>query len=245
MTGITVLKENVPHGPFTRSEIAEKLSSGEITTESLAFVEGLSQWTPLRDVLAKVDSAPSAHLPLGTGFGMEQTTTASIAATAPVGAGYSYAKTMAPPDHLIYAGFWLRVAAYVLDTLLMCAVVFVLSFGVGLVSGLVVGGADQGALQSVVLIAQFITLMLIVVLCWLYFALMESSTRQATLGKLALGLSVTDRQGQRISFGRATGRFFGKVISGLTFYIGFMMAGWTQRKQALHDIIADTLVVRK
>ena len=60
-----------------------------------------------------------------------------------------------------------------------------------------------------------------------------------------MGIQVTDRQGSRIGFGRATGRYFGKIISCFTLYIGFMMAGWTQRKQALHDMIADTLVVRK
>ena len=62
---------------------------------------------------------------------------------------------------------------------------------------------------------------------------------------MALGLLVTDRQGNRIGFGRATGRYFGKIISALILFIGFMMAGWTERKQALHDMMADTLVVRK
>ena len=80
---------------------------------------------------------------------------------------------------------------------------------------------------------------------WLYFAMLESGKSQATVGKRVLGLQVTDRQGVRVSFGRATGRFFAKLISALPFDIGFMMAGWTQRKQALHDMIADTLVVRK
>jgi uncharacterized RDD family membrane protein YckC len=56
---------------------------------------------------------------------------------------------------------------------------------------------------------------------------------------------VTDAQGNRIRFGRATGRYFGKILSGLILYIGFMMAGCTPRKQALHDMLADTLVVRK
>jgi hypothetical protein len=78
---------------------------------------------------------------------------------------------------------------------------------------------------------------------WLYFALQESSTAQATLGKRALGIKVTDANGRRIGFGRATGRFFGKILSGLVFAIGFMLAGWTERKQALHDFLAGTLVV--
>ena len=83
------------------------------------------------------------------------------------------------------------------------------------------------------------------ILHWLYFALMESSTWQATLGKKALGLEVTDLEGKRIGFGRASGRFFGKILSALILWIGFIMAGFTERKQALHDMLAGTLVIRK
>jgi uncharacterized RDD family membrane protein YckC len=79
----------------------------------------------------------------------------------------------------------------------------------------------------------------------LYYALLESSTWQGTLGKRALGLEVTDLEGRRISFGRATGRFFAKIISALILWIGFIMAGFTEKKQALHDMIAGTLVIRK
>jgi uncharacterized RDD family membrane protein YckC len=74
---------------------------------------------------------------------------------------------------------------------------------------------------------------------------MESSQYHATLGKMLLGLIVTDDQGRPITFGRATGRFFSKLISRFTLGIGYIMAGFTQRKQALHDLIANTLVVRK
>jgi uncharacterized RDD family membrane protein YckC len=83
------------------------------------------------------------------------------------------------------------------------------------------------------------------VLDWLYYTLLESSVWQGTLGKKALGLEVTDLGGRRVSFGRATGRFFARIISGLTLGIGFIMAGFTERKQALHDIIAGCLVIRK
>jgi uncharacterized RDD family membrane protein YckC len=74
---------------------------------------------------------------------------------------------------------------------------------------------------------------------------MESSARQATLGKMALGIVVTDLDGNRIGFGRATGRYFAKILSALILLIGFIMAAFTQKKQGLHDIIAGTLVVKK
>ena len=78
---------------------------------------------------------------------------------------------------------------------------------------------------------------------WIYEAVMESSSRQATLGKMAMGLKVTDEQGRRISFARATGRYFSKIISSF-FLIGYIMVGFTARKQGLHDMIAGTLVTR-
>jgi uncharacterized RDD family membrane protein YckC len=79
---------------------------------------------------------------------------------------------------------------------------------------------------------------------WLYFSLQESSERQATPGKRVMGIKVVDLAGRRISFGRATGRYFAKILSGLICDIGFILAGFTERKQALHDLIASTLVVR-
>ena len=78
---------------------------------------------------------------------------------------------------------------------------------------------------------------------WLYFALFESSAMQATPGKRAMGLKVVGETGRRIGFGKATGRYFGKIVSGMIFNIGYLMAGLTARKQALHDLMAGTLVV--
>lgn len=78
---------------------------------------------------------------------------------------------------------------------------------------------------------------------WIYEAGLESSSKQATLGKMALGLRVTDKYGRRITFARASGRYFSKLLSRILM-IGYIMAGFTARKQALHDMIAGTLVVR-
>ena len=153
------------------------------------------------------------------------------------------------PDHRsqphLHAGFWRRVAAWFIDVLILSAIqwLLVLSLGTWLLVpwALVDGGHgdtmarlfDSG-LQPFGIVAA-----------WLYFALCEASRWQATPGKLALGLSVTDEYGNRIRFGRATGRFFGKFVSALIFGIGFLLAGWTARKQALHDLMAGCCVVRK
>jgi uncharacterized RDD family membrane protein YckC len=80
---------------------------------------------------------------------------------------------------------------------------------------------------------------------WLYYAFMESSANQATVGKMAVGLKVTDLNGKRISFGRATGRYFGRLLSGFILGIGFLMIAFSAKKQGLHDTLAGTLVVKK
>ena len=74
---------------------------------------------------------------------------------------------------------------------------------------------------------------------------MEASSKQGTLGKMVLGIIVTDEAGNRISFGRATGRYFGKILSSLILLIGYIMIAFTKKKQGLHDLLASTLVVKK
>jgi uncharacterized RDD family membrane protein YckC len=143
-----------------------------------------------------------------------------------------------------YAGFWLRLVAWLLDRILVGVVLMPFSFGL---TYSVMGAGDAVTMpeagQLLVRIAGLVALT--VIAQWLYFGLMESSGKQATLGKMLLGIKVTDLGGERISFARASGRFFSKIISNLTLGIGYIMAGFTERKQALHDMIAGTLVVRR
>ena len=141
-----------------------------------------------------------------------------------------------PAGAAIHAGFWRRCAAYTIDYF----ITFVASYVVGLVAGFAL---TPGQGVAGMMTAPTVGGLLGLVVGWLYFALQESSAQQATLGKRALGIKVTDGNGLRIGFGRATGRFFGKLLSGLIFAIGFMLAGWTEKKQALHDMLANTLVV--
>lgn len=77
---------------------------------------------------------------------------------------------------------------------------------------------------------------------WLYYAFQEAGQYQATIGKRAMGLIVTDLEGYPITFGRATGRYFAKGLSSMTLGIGYIMAGFTPKKQALHDMVASTMV---
>ncbi len=129
-----------------------------------------------------------------------------------------------------YAGFWRRFAALLVDGL-------VIGVPMGLVFAFVLDlepGTDE-------LLAE----LLITVIALVYFAALESSPRQATIGKMALGIYVTNERGERISFLRALGRNLAKYLSSLILYIGFIMAAFTARKQALHDKIAKTLVLKR
>ncbi|HDR88342.1 MAG TPA: RDD family protein [Bacteroidetes bacterium] len=157
------------------------------------------------------------------------------------------------PVQVRYAGFWLRFVAYLIDYLLLEIVGFIISIpfiGAIIFSAFTIADSDSFNEKTVfgiagILGAVFMLVIITILLGWLYFALMESSKNQGTLGKMALGLKVTDMKGQRISFGRATGRYFGKIISGMIFMIGYILAGLTEKKQALHDMMAGCLVVRK
>lgn len=155
----------------------------------------------------------------------------------PATAGY----TVAQPG-VGYGGFWIRVIAAVVDAVLIRVVIFPIGaiFGLG---GLAMGGLGHGGLLLNVL-GGGLTVLLAIVGGWVYEAFMESSSYQATLGKMIFGMKVTDLYGNRISFARATGRHFAKIISGMILCVGFIMAGITERKQALHDMIAGTLVRR-
>jgi uncharacterized RDD family membrane protein YckC len=135
----------------------------------------------------------------------------------------------------MYAGFWRRVVAAILDGFVLGIVTVPLSLALGAGDDI---GSNSGMYYSPAASS------LLTALGWLYAALMESSSKQATLGKMAMGIIVTDLEGRRIGFGKATGRHFAKILSALIFGIGFLMVAFTQRKQGLHDILAGTLVVK-
>jgi uncharacterized RDD family membrane protein YckC len=131
--------------------------------------------------------------------------------------GTAYAPPRSPlPTH---AGFWVRVGAFLIDSLIVLLIAFPLM--------------------------QILPVYANLLVWWLYSALMESSPLQATLGKRALGLKVTDVNGVRLFFGRASARFFAKLLSTSLLGIGFLMVAWTKNKQGLHDMVGGSLVYRR
>ena len=147
-----------------------------------------------------------------------------------------------------YAGFWLRCGAALIDGILLSIVngIFGLVYLTNSLFGLLLVASDNNAVASEDnAVVEIIVFILYITINWLYFAIMECSAKQATLGKMAVGIVVTDLNGGRISFGRATGRHFGKFLSWLIIGIGYIMAGLTKKKQALHDVVSGCLVMRK
>lgn len=211
-------RENRQEGPVSLEALAAMVGRGELAAGDLVWAEGMPQWIEAGKVPALFAQAAGA---------------------APV---MAYHAVNTPEGQ--FGGFWLRVAAYIIDYAILAAAGGAVMMVLGVVVGVIItmaNGQASPAMAAITLLAELV----IWIGVWLYFALMESSRMQATVGKMVLRLKVTNLEGGGIGFGRASGRFFGKILSGWILMIGFMMAGWTQRKQALHDMMAGTLVLRK
>ncbi|GLQ92952.1 RDD family protein [Dyella acidisoli] len=214
------------HGPYQQEQVREWLRSGELRPDDLGWQEGMADWQPLAtlfaDDLAKV---PPPFTPPNV-------------ATADVE----------------YAGFWIRVTAYFID----CVVMYIPCTLLGMLFGT---QAKQEALlqqtqnmspddpATLHALTHFYAgmggyLLAATLAWWIYSALCESSAWQATVGKLAVGIRVTDLQGKRINLARAVGRYGAQLISAFLFCIGYLMVAFTRRKQGLHDLIASTLVLK-
>ncbi len=156
--------------------------------------------------------------------------------------------------HSIYAGFWLRFVAYIIDTIIIYALQFFIFapvfawLGISFASRAQefenMSDAEAMGVIGTMAAASTATVLLISVIAILYWALMESSKYQATVGKLALGLKVTDMDGKSLDFVKALIRNACKILSGMIMGIGYIIAGFSEKKQGLHDIIANTLVVK-
>jgi uncharacterized RDD family membrane protein YckC len=152
-----------------------------------------------------------------------------------------------------YAGFWMRLVAFIIDGIIIGVLqsfVFVPilgALGVSIFnSSPDMSDPDQVAGMVATIMAAVGTVwILAMIIQILYFTFMESSKYQATVGKLALGLMVTDMNGGKLDFTKALVRNLCRIISNITMLIGYIIAGFTEKKQALHDIIAGTLVVKK
>ena len=147
----------------------------------------------------------------------------------------------------IYAGFWRRFAGAFIDGLVLAVPNFLISFLLGVLFGVPAAASGSQAAQDTASLLESLTSWAATsAIQWLYTAIMMSSANQATLGQMALGVRVTDLAGNRISFARATGRYFASFLSVLFCLVGgYLMMLFTERRQTLHDLLAGTVVVMK
>lgn len=208
-------KNNQAKGPIPKSELLELIHQGKLTDSNLVWTSGMGDWK-------SISSIPELQFNIQS----EEKNKSKSSPPPPLDT-----ETKPDSNKFNYAGFWFRAGALFIDT-----IIFTLAYSVLLIStNSATTTVDPSPLAS--LFSLFGP--------WLYFAIMESSNTQATLGKMALGLRVTDLSGNKIGFGKATGRYFGKIISSFILLIGYFMAGFTKRKQTLHDMMANCLVIKK
>jgi uncharacterized RDD family membrane protein YckC len=215
------------HGPVTAEAIRDAVRAGSIGATSEFWRDGMASWVPLARVAAELGVA-GPEMPPPDPY---------AAPSAPV---TSWTPGVVASDDVVPAGFVRRFVALVLDWLILLIpmVVLVTVFSVALVGMASAGTGTEPTMALVLLyyVAYF-------GIAGLYFAVQESSSHQATLGKRALGIKVADMDGQPLTFGHALGRWAAAALSYLTIYIGFLMAAFTDRKRALHDFVAGTQVV--
>jgi len=241
-------------GPLLAEELRQRFQRGEISLTTLVWREGYPQWKPVSEAVdeLQLQNLNSASENLGSGFDLRGDYSAIDNGTAPLpgtgggtyspytapGATDSYGSAVVTGGEVVYAGFWKRYAAYFLDSV----VVAIINVPVSLVFNLI--GAASGN-ETLAVVLSMVAMLGGFVIGIGYYAGFHASKGGATLGKMAVGIKVVRSDGERITFLRGVGRYFGFILSSLTLMIGFIMAAFTERKQALHDMLCDTLVVDK
>lgn len=242
-------------GPLSADDMRQRFQRGDITLATLVWREGFAQWAPLSEAVdeLQLQNLASAASNLGSGIDLRGDYTAIDNGTSPLpgtgggtyspytapaaATGYANAAVVNGQD-VVYAGFWKRYAAYFIDYILLTVVTLPLSMIINLT------GAGSGN-ESVQVALTLVVMLLSMVISIGYYAGFHASRGGATLGKMAVGIKVVRGNGERISFLRAFCRYLATIVSSLILMIGFIMAAFTERKQALHDMMCDTLVVDK
>ncbi len=228
-------------GPVTFDALRHLASLQQIWPDDLVWAPHLPQWVVASSVEGlfappQFAPAPSPYAPVPSPY---NPTSGGPMPVSPL--GYESINTFAPE----YAGFWIRFVAAFLDGILLRICQFAVLLPIRLLAGLpMFDNNAPGAAPATVAIVLLFEFLFQTATGWLYEAYMTSGPKQATFGKMAVGIVVVDYNGNRLTFGRATGRHFAKIVSAITLCVGFLMVAFTEKKQGLHDMIASTLVVK-
>jgi uncharacterized RDD family membrane protein YckC len=205
-------------GPVSREMLRSLVVTAQVRATDMVWTAGMAEWSAAQ----MVPQLMAAPMPAQQGL---------VPPTAPMA--------------LEYAGFWRRFVAYLIDAMVLGVLSAIAALAVEAAMGnLNASLTPQERFARPTFLMEWSAVLAMLIVQWLYFAIMES-WHQGTLGKLAMGIYVTNEAGGNISFFTATLRFFAKIFSALLLMIGFLMAGFTEKKQALHDLVAGTIVVRR
>lgn len=251
--------QRTQHGPVTAADLAALHSRGQLPPDALVWREGMTAWRPWQEMMREVITGGAPDDPQAEAFVRASEAAPADGAYRPY--AIAEASPYAPPQarleqaddvvrggRIVYAGFWKRFAAYVIDSFVVGAVNYAIAIPISLFAavGLGASATPDNPFGSGAAIALIGVMYLIqILLPGIYFGWMQASRHQASLGKMAIGIKVTRGDGAPIQFWRGFGRYYATILSSLILLIGFIMAGFTERKQALHDMICDTLVVDK
>ncbi|GAB3731475.1 hypothetical protein GCM10028794_07720 [Silanimonas algicola] len=257
-------------GPMPAEEIRHRFESGELQRRSLVWQAGMPQWQPLEAVAGELGitlaavAAPPATTPVDAPAiaapapGPRAVETAAPATDAVMAQAYAASSRDASATggidtgDVVDAGFWKRLAAFMIDGAILMVATYAIVFLMLIIVGAGVGGImtlfeasatgqpPSGNLLVVFLVGFYV---LPFIMRWAYFTFFTSSAWQGTPGKRAVGIKVVDLDGGKLGTGRAMSRWFAAALSYLTLYVGFLMAAFTDRKMALHDMVASTRVV--
>src|SRR5262245_42405711 len=221
-----VIRGGERRGPYEESDVLEGVELGTVRPNDLLWVEGMREGVPIAEVIAHLGAAPPSKPPLTL-----EPLTRGRAATSPYRPPSARVDDLAELalGNISYAGFWVRFAASLLDTLVILLVAVAIGVAVGLIMALLGG-------RGITVRDNVWPNLLGLVLSWLYFATLESGPRCATYGKRAFHLQVLRANDlTRIGFGRASARWIGRFASTFLLMLGYLMQPFTPRKRALHD----------
>jgi len=262
-------KDNQQRGPVEASVILEKLRTYELTRDSLVWREGMAQWQRIWTLMAELETPVSSSSVSKNASIASQTNqyttsvTSHTAATTSHNGGSNNNETKSPyaaptsnlasttvvrDAEVVYVGFWRRAAAALVDNALIGIPGQFLAGILGAIAGNMIETSQRLDPTSVPvggIVVFFSSFVLTFALYAIYYAWFYSSSKAATPGKMLVGIKVVRPDGERITFLRGVGRFFATFISSMILNIGYIMAAFTDQKQALHDMICDTRVVDK
>jgi uncharacterized RDD family membrane protein YckC len=243
-------------GPFSQEEFDNLVRDGKIGDATLVWREGMPNWESFRSFRETVVTAAAPNAP---GSGVEPLVCTECGRACPADETIHYGSSVvcaeckpgflqkvqqgvASTPGLEFAGFWIRFAAYVVDALILTVVNLALMAVAGIFVPVNVT-TGEGDLGSVLLVQVVLMVIQLIVSC--AYESWFVGRFGATPGKMACAIQVVRPDGGSVSYGRAVGRYFAKMLSGLIFGIGYLMAAFDEEKRALHDRLADTRVIRR